>query len=427
MRSPTLALVLVLLARFQGPALAQARLERLASGFESPTYVTAAPGDATRLYVTERAGDIWILDPTTGQPRPAPFLDLDTPTGEGLQGLAFHPDYAANGQFFVHTSSPTDTRLVRYTRSANPDLADPASALTILVDTDTNGIHQGGWIGFGPDGYLYVPLGDGGPQNDGNDHGQSLVGDLRGTILRIDVDGDDFPLDGERNYAIPEANPFVGAQGEDEIWAYGLRNPFRCSFDRLTGDLYIADVGQIAREEIDFQAAASGGGENYGWRLREGTIATPTAGIGGPPPPGAVEPIYDYSHGFSPNEGFAVVGGYVYRGPNRRLRGQYFFADFINDRVWSLQHDGSGITVFRDWTDALQPGTGPLDRIVSFGEDGSGELYLVTLDGDVYRFAALERVPLHRSWTGLSIVLFLFGSFLRLRRRVSAPAAAQPS
>ncbi len=204
-------------------------------------------------------------------------------------------------------------------------------------------------------------------------------------MLRLDVDGDDFPADPNRNYAIPPDNPFVGLAGRDEIWAYGLRNPFRSSFDRATGDLYIGDVGQSNREEIDYQGAAGSGGDNYGWKLREGTLQTPpgTNCAGGAPPPGNVEPIYEYSHGGGASQGNSVTGGYVYRGPETAIQGRYFFADFVNERIWSIAA-ATGAN-FTDWTTAFVPDAGTIDQIVSFGEDGFANLYIVDLGGEVFR------------------------------------------
>ena len=205
-----------------------------------------------------------------------------------------------------------------------------------------------------------------------------------------------LPADANANYAIPPSNPFVGVSGDDEIWSYGLRNSWRPSFDLTTGDLYIADVGQNAREEVTVQPAASVGGENYGWRLREGMIATPSGGVGGPAPPGAIDPIYDYTHGGGPTQGFSVTGGYVYRGPIAELQGDYFFADFGSERIWSLRFDGSSpatfngtnFTAFTDRTASLVPDVGTIDQISSFGEDGAGNLFILDLGGEVFEVIA---------------------------------------
>jgi glucose/arabinose dehydrogenase len=357
---------------------------RVADGLTAPTYVVAPPEDFNRLFVLLQGGEILIMDLTTGSIAGTPFLDV-TVGGEGLQGLAFHPSYRANGFFYVYytTGFPAHTVVERYTRDAvDPNLADEASALRIIEIPQPYPNHNGGWIGFGPDGYLYVPLGDGGSQCDPSGHGQD-TDTLLSSLLRLDVDGDDFPTDADRNYAIPADNPFVGQPGAAEIWSYGLRNPFRASFDRLTGDLYIGDVGQSTREEIDFQPAASTGGENWGWDLREGFIATPTQGtcVGGPPPAGNADPIYDYSHGAGDSQGNSVTGGYVYRGPGADLQGKYFFGDFVNERIWSIDAvTGANIT---DWTTTFVPDVGTISDIVSFGEDGAGYLYIVDLGFDV--------------------------------------------
>jgi len=393
-------------------------VERVATGLSRPVFATAPPGDEDRLFIVEQrsgsTGRVRILELDTGTLRATPFLSVPNVSAgneQGLLGMAFHPDYASNGFFFVDfTDAAGDTVIRRYTVSADPDVADPLSAQLVLSIDQLQANHNGGWIGFGPDGYLYVASGDGGGSDDndaghtaGTGNAQDVTDNLLGKILRIDVDGDDFPADPDRNYAIPPDNPFVGEAGDDEIWAYGLRNPFRASFDRLTGDLYIGDVGQNAREEIDVQPAGSPGGENYGWRLREGTIATPTGGVGGPPPPGAIDPIYDYSHGGGPLEGNVVTGGVVYRGPARSLQGRYVFADFLTARIWTLRWDGSdpadfdgtNFSEFVDWGDApaFEPDEGSLQQISSFGEDAAGNVYIVSLAGNVFRITWLGDVP----------------------------------
>jgi glucose/arabinose dehydrogenase len=406
-----MALVLAGPARAQVPDFA---VRRVATGLSLPLFVTAPRGDTSRAFIVEQrvssTGRVRILDLATDTLRPTPFLQVpgvSTGFEQGLLGLAFHPDYVANGFFYVnYTDSGGTTRIVRYQVSADPDLADVGSAAPVLSIGQPQANHNGGWIGFGPDGYLYVATGDGGGAHD-NDEGhtadtgnsQDITDNLLGKILRIDVGGDDFPTDPGRNYAIPPDNPFVSASGDDEIWHYGLRNPWRVSFDRGTGDFYIADVGQSDREEIDVQPAGSAGGLDYGWRLREGTIATPTGGVGGARPSGAVDPVYEYGHGSGTAQGSSVTGGYVYRGGAASLWGHYFFADFSNDRIWSLRwdgsdpstHDGTNFDSFTDWTDvpAFQPDLGSLASISSFGEDRRGNLYIVSWGGDVFRVEAL--------------------------------------
>jgi len=390
---------------------------RIASGLQSPVYVTSPPGDNDRLFIVEQfssstEGRIRILNLNTGQINPTPFLTIGGLATDwqdyGLLGLTFHPDYAHNGFFYVNLMPTGGDRneVRRYQVSGtNPDIASPASATDVLTYFQTARDHNGGWLGFGPDGYLYVPTGDGGPgTNDPGNAGQDITNQLLGKILRLDIDGDDFPGDPGRNYAIPNDNPFVGRTGDDEIWSYGLRHPWRNSFDRLTGDFYIGDVGQNTLEEINVQPASSTGGENYGWRLREGTIATPTGGVGGGRPAGAIDPIYEYEHGVGDNEGFAVVGGYVYRGPLAGLQGNYFFGDFVTGNVWSVRYDGSepngfdgtNFTDFIIWTDLIAPDGGSIDNISSFGEDNAGNLYILDYaDGEIY---VLNTPPAERIW-----------------------------
>ena len=390
----SLALLLVLL--LAPTAAADVASVRFASGLSSPVYLTSAPGDPARVFVAENPGQVEILDSDTGERRPSPFLTL--PAGTSLLGMAFHPLYASNGFFYVYFQDASGAcHLVRYTRSSgNPDLADAASAATVL-DLAGNLGHAGGWVGFGPDGNLYLHVGDGGDfqSHDAPNRGQSITGELLANVLRLDVDGDAFPADASRNYAIPPDNPFVGATGEDEIWAFGLRNPWRGSFDRETGDYFIADVGQDTREEIDFERADAPGGRNYGWRLREGTVATPTGGVGGAQPPGGVDPVYDYTHGPGTDEGQSITGGYVYRGPIAVLRGRYFFADFVQARIWSIRVDREtgAVSDFVDWTDALVPDVGSIDSIVSFGEDTAGNLYIVDFGGEIFRLVGPAAVP----------------------------------
>ncbi|MCP4200994.1 MAG: PQQ-dependent sugar dehydrogenase [bacterium] len=389
---PTLARVLIILILpiLWSPAGAAQTVgtTRIADGLASPTYVVSPPDDFNRVFVTERlTGNIRIMELTTATFHATPFLTVSGVTGEGLQGLAFHPNYSVNGFFYVYyfASSPSRTVVERYTRdSTNPDLADSTSGLTIIEIPQPAGNHNGGWLGFGPDGLLYVPQGDGGGQCDPDNNGQN-TNTLLSSVLRLDVDRDDFPTDPDRNYGIPPGNPFVGQAGADEIWSYGLRNPFRSSFDRSTGDFYIGDVGQSTREEINFQPASNNGGDNYGWDLREGELPTPTATdcAGGPPPPGNVDPLYAYAHGSGASQGNSVTGGYVYRGPETEIEGKYFFADFVNERIWSIDA-GTGANL-TDRTTAFVPDVGSINQIVSFGEDGFGNLYIVDLGGEIFR------------------------------------------
>ncbi len=355
---------------------------RVASGLSSPLLVSHAPGDFDRVFIVEQGGRIKILK--NGQVLSPVFLNVSTltnPVGErGLLGLAFHPNFAVNKRFYInYTNNVDDTVVAMYTVSSNPDIADANGDMVLTFDQPHSN-HNGGWLGFGPDGYLYVATGDGGGQADPDDRGQSITGDLLGNILRIDVNGDDFPNDPNRDYAIPPGNPFVGRAGEDEIWAYGLRNPWRCAFDSETGDLWIADVGEDDWEEIDFQPAASAGGENYGWSCFEGMHCTSFGGCDCNAPATA-PPIHEYPHGGSP-PGCSITGGEVYRGcaiPG--LAGAYFFADYCSNQIWSLRYDGVTARVV-DRTAELAPAAPfSIASISSFGRDAFGEIYICDRSG----------------------------------------------
>jgi glucose/arabinose dehydrogenase len=353
---------------------------RVAAGLDAPLFAVSPPGDLGRLFIVEKAGAIKILDLATGEVLAQPFLDLRgqiLADGErGLLGLAFHPDYAQNGWFYVNLIRPDgDTEIRRYQVSAaDPDRADAGSAETVIqIDQPDFSNHKAGWLDFGPDGHLYAALGDGGGGGDPDNHAQN--GDsLLGKMLRLDVDGDDF-ADAARNYAIPADNPFVGTAGADEIWALGLRNPWRPGFDRGLGELYIADVGQGAWEEVNLGAA----GANYGWRTYEGSFPfSPGTPLGGGTLTG---PIHSYNHEFS---GRSITGGYVYRGSAEGLHGDYFFADFITGQVFTLELDG-GEWVAIERTGQIRPDAGSVNNPASFGQDGAGNLYLVDIDGDIFR------------------------------------------
>ncbi len=370
-----------------GPVIAR---PVVTSGLSQPLYVTAAPGDSGRLFIVEKTGAVRIFDRESGSLLATPFLTVSpitTNSERGLLGLAFHPEFDQKGAFFVNfTDAAGDTVIRRYTVSeGDANLANPASALDLLTVGQDFANHNGGWIDFGPDGYLYVALGDGGSGNDPNGRALDLT-NLLGSMLRIDVDGDDFPGDSSRRYAIPPDNPFAdGEDGLPEIWAYGLRNPWRNSFDRVTGDLWIADVGQDAREEINFQPSDSPGGENYGWRAYEGTRFTGLeAAI---PEEDRVDPFFEYD--FSDGRK-AVTGGYVYRGEAMpQLQGLYFFGDYVDDFVRSFRPgtEGPEEGSLVDWTAAF----GGISSPASFGEDADGELYIVSLFGSVYQITQESR------------------------------------
>ena len=347
-------------------------VELVVDALSSPLFLTAPEGD-DRLFVVERGGRILVVE--GGAALPTPFLDITslvTSGGEqGLLGLAFHPQYASNGYFYVNYTDDSggDTQIVRYSVSADPNVADAGSALPILSVDQPYENHNGGMLAFGPDGMLYIGLGDGGSGGDPDNNGQRPE-TLLGSLLRIDVDAGS-------PYAIPPDNPFVGdGTAREEIWAYGLRNPWRFAFDRLTGDLYIADVGQSAREEIDFEPAGSDGGRNYGWNVMEGTACYEAPS--GCSQTGLQLPVHEYTH----DDGCSISGGYVYRGTEvPDAVGRYFYADFCRTWVRSIAVTGGQADAAQDHTD----GTGEIEGIASFGEDGFGELYIVSLRGAVYK------------------------------------------
>ena len=311
--------------------------------------------------------------------------------------MAFDPDFADNGYVYLqYTDDSTNNQLSRFTLGDDGMTLDPESEHPILYLVQPHTAHNGNWIGFGPDGYLYYTTGDGGNQHDPGNNGQD-TSTLLGSILRLDVrnDADDFPMDPDTNYGIPENNPFVDKDGRDEIWAFGVRNPWRASFDRDTGDFYIGDTSQDTWEEVNFIAADSIGGENFGWRLREGFVETPTGGVGGPKTPDMVDPVYAYFHGNGPFEGHSVIGGYVYRGPveSDDIQGQYIFSDWVTGGVWSIEVDPATRLMvdgsLRDWTAELVPDVGSLTQIAGYGEDNEGNLYFVSISGNIFKLVSL--------------------------------------
>lgn len=355
------------------------------SGMSQPVAAASTAADPGFLYIVEKAsGIIWRADPATG----ARTVFLDIPNGQfssdgerGALGMAFHPDYAVNGRFFVFlTDTDGNIQVREYHRSAgNPAVADTSFSVVIEVDRPSSSAsnHNGGWIGFSPeDGYLYIAIGDGGGGGDPFNTAQN-INNLNGKILRIDVDGDDFPSDGARNYAIPDDNPFVGVAGADEIWAYGLRNPWRPAFDPRNGDLYIADVGQSAREEVNFQPNGMGG-RNYGWSLMEGTGSYPP-GDEPPDDPSLILPIFEYGRTL----GVSITGGEVYVGAAAGFVGQYVFADFGSGRLWSvLMQNGELVSAELRTPQILGSA---LSQIVDFVTGTDGALYAIGIGGNVWR------------------------------------------
>ncbi|MDX2284307.1 MAG: PQQ-dependent sugar dehydrogenase [Bacteroidia bacterium] len=354
------------------------QLVPLASGFSQPVDIASA-GDG-RLFIVERSGSIQIIRPD-GSRAPAPFLNIISRVRsggqeQGLLGLAFHPSYAQNGYFYVYYTNRTNgqdsSRISRFqVQTGNPDLADPASEQILLKFRQPFANHNAGDLAFGPDGYLYIASGDGGSGGDPDNHGQRL-NTLLGKILRIDVNSG-------TPYAIPADNPFIGTpSARPEIWSLGWRNPWRFSFDRGTGDMWIADVGQDDVEEISREAAGSPGGRNYGWKCYEGNSTFSVSNC----TPGAQysSPVYSYQHSFS--VGSSITGGFVYRGTaHPGLQGSYIFGDYNSGNFWLLTRNAQGT-----WLPDPQGALLTRDELSTFGEDQNGELYAASLgQGIIYR------------------------------------------
>lgn len=379
-------------------------IEPFVSGLQTDTVTDIQNAGDSRLFIVEREGRIRIAMPD-GTVLPTPFLDISGPTlatenwEQGLLGLAFHPNYAANGRFFIfYTVAPSNKiRVMRYEVSAaDPNIANPLSGVLlfeILKPLESDGtpsqVHNAGSMHFGPDGYLYISIGDGGPDpwmgsgipGDPNNNSQKLS-TMLGKILRIDVNGND-PDCGQGSYSIPPSNPYAGSPEDvcDEIWASGLRNPWRMSFDSLTGDLYIGDVGEWQFEEINYQPAGAPGGQNYGWHCYEGTsnyyLIYPQIGPDCQQPQSNYTfPIFAYPR---TNPCTSAVGGYVYRGDDfSGIYGQYLFGDFCTGRIWRTAYtDGAWVTA---QVADLNGG------VSTFGEDADGEMYIGTfISGEVFR------------------------------------------
>ncbi len=411
------SMAVLILAAFSGRTFAQAvpnlAMTRVASGLPQPLFVTAPPGDYNRLFIVCQTGQVYVLKLDTGVVNATPFLNiqsrLTSTNGEqGLLGMVFDPNYATNGKFYLDFVVPGGfwgngtTHVSQFQVSGNADVADTSVEKILLTFDHPETNHNGGWIGFSPrpndDHNLYIATGDGGSSNDydgGVGHiepggnAQNLTTVL-GKILRIHVD----PLAGTAS--IPPTNPFFGISGDrGEIFCFGLRNPYRDSFDRANGRLFIGDVGQNTREEIDVQQASNpNGGENYEWRLREGTIATPTGSVGGNRPPGGIDPILDYDR----SVGGTTIGGVVYRGRQiPPLLSTYVFGDYLAAKIFTLNYDGLVATNFQTITPELNTNTNggfSPGSLSSFGEDANGEIYTTNLgsvpptnppNGSVYR------------------------------------------
>ncbi len=362
-------------------------VETFATGLDQPVFVGSPPGDPDRILIVERETRRIIIF-KNGVRLPKPYLNLADRAGatepeQGVLGFAFHPDYPRRRQIYVnYTNKDGDTVIERFKVRKHLNKARRKKCKLILTIHQSAPNHNGGMLAFGPNKYLYIGTGDGGGAEDPLGHGQSLDS-LLGKILRIDVRAPrDIP------YRIPPSNPFVNdANARDEIWAYGLRNPWRFSFDRLMGDLFIGDVGQEAREEVDFQRSDSPGGENYGWNAAEGLACRGGAGTCGSDF-GLVPPIYDYAH---PGAGRAVTGGYVYRGSAiPALQGTYFFGDYMMGHIWTFRYDGTSISEFADRTAQMAPPDG-FGYIASFGQDAAGELYVASyFTGTVFKIVPAD-------------------------------------
>ena len=346
--------------------------QRVVGGLANPVDLQVPPGDHARLFVVEQVGRIRIVRNGTVA---ATFLDIVSRVGSGgergLLGLAFHPRYAENGRFFVnYTDRAGDTHIAEFRASPGSDTADPGTERELLFVRQPFANHNGGGLAFGNDGRLYIGLGDGGSGGDPFGNGQDL-GTPLGKILRIDVDAG-------TPFAVPSDNPFLATTGAfPAVWAYGLRNPWRFSFDRATGDLLIGDVGQNAFEEVDVGLFSRRGGENYGWNVTEANHCfNPPAGC---PTAGQTLPVLEYSHA----DGCSVTGGYVYRGCRMPgYQGTYFYGDYCTSFVRSFRLENGRAVDQRDWSSTLSRG---VDAISSFGVDADGEIYIVDHTGEVYR------------------------------------------
>lgn len=358
----------------------------VATGFDTPVYLTGRGDSSGKVLVVQKSGLVRVLDPQTGTIDATPFLDVTSQVatdGErGLLGLALAPDFSTSGLVYIYmTATNGDIQIRKFTATA----AGATGNGDIIFSTPhTRNNHNGGWLGFDANGLLVFSTGDGGGAGDPDGNAQNKNA-LLGKILRIDPRSDSYPSDLNRDYAIPAANPFAGGGGMPEIWHYGVRNPFRNSFDKVTGNFYIGDVGQGAWEEIDL-AMPMDTGLNYGWNIREGAHD-----YAGGSTTGLTEPVVEYPHGTGALEGASLIGGYVYRGPIVSLQGQYIFGDYVNKRIWSIPVSQfvQGVTrsnsVFIDRTAEFTPVTGSIGNILSFGEDDVQNLYILDAAGNVFR------------------------------------------
>ncbi|QDX25961.1 cadherin domain-containing protein [Sphingomonas suaedae] len=356
-------------------------VRRVGTGFDQPLYVAAIPGN-TDVYVAEKGGGIWRLDPTTGAKSLLFTVGNLTTDGErGLLGMALPADFATSRRFMVFATGAGGTiELRRYNMLAAG--YPPSLLATLSIPHPGANNHNGGWMGFGPDGYLYAAIGDGGGGGDPGNNAQNRNVQL-GKILRIEVNTDPYAGATAQFFSPAPGNPFLAGGGDPYVFAYGLRNPFRASF-APDGRLFIGDVGQDAREEIDVLRTDQPG-LNFGWRFLEGTLP-----YSGGAPAGLTAPVTEYAHGTGLREGRSVIGGYVYRGPITSLAGAYVFGDFVSGNIWSVPASSlvAGTTLasskYERRNQDFAPDAGTIDQLVSFGEDAGGNLYLIDLDGEIF-------------------------------------------
>jgi glucose/arabinose dehydrogenase len=358
------------------------QVRRVATGFNQPVFVAAIPGDS-RVYVIEKGGRIWLLDPATGSQTLAHiFTDISTDSERGLLGFTVQDNYATQHTAFAVATAPDGSIEVRsFVVGAQNLPLQPGYAVVLRVPHPGASNHNGGWIGYGPDGFVYVGIGDGGGSGDPGNNAQNTNSRL-GKILRFDRNPDPYAGASIEFFRPAPGNPFLNGGGDPYVFAYGLRNPFRASFD--SGRLLIGDVGQNLIEEID-TVLPSEPGRNFGWRFKEGTQT-----FSGTPPSGLTDPVSQYNHGAGPREGNSIIGGYVYRGPVASLVGSYVFADFASGNIWTVpatslvQGQLLAASDYERRNDDFTPDQGTIDQIASFGIDAANNLYIVDLDGDIF-------------------------------------------
>lgn len=346
-------------------------VKMLGEGYHHPIWAGAVPSNKNILWVIEQPGIINSLDNKSGEKKV--ILDMvklvqSRGNEQGLLGLAFDPKFSNNGRFYINYIDREEFTCI--SRLVYKDGKIEGEGEIILRFKQPFSNHNGGWLDIGGDNMLYIGTGDGGSGNDPQQNAQSLK-NLLGKILRIDISVD-------KGYKVPKDNPFVKTKDAmPEIYSYGLRNPWRCSFDKKTGDLWIGDVGQNLWEEINHTSLKEAKGANFGWRLREGDVATPSGGVGGDAPKGAIEPVYVYRHGGAPNEGNSVTGGYIYHGPIKSLQGRYIFADYQFPRVWSFAEKNHKATDVKDHIAEINAGENKINNISSLGEDAEGNIIII--------------------------------------------------